>query len=185
VPRDPLAHLVGQVEPAHPRRAPFQLIEHTQPVAVVLEAVGVAVPPHQRPQSLLAGVAEGRVPDVMGEGDGLDQVLVRPQGSGEGLGDLGNGDGVGQPGAVEVAGVVQEDLGAVLEPPEGLAMDDTADVTLEGRAVGALRLGAQPGAGSRVGGREGREATVENLRGRSSVADGWKHGGPSQLPAVS
>ncbi len=48
-------------------------------------------------------VAKGRVPKVVAEGDGLRQVLVEAQGTGNGAGDLRHLQRVGEPGAVVVA----------------------------------------------------------------------------------
>src|SRR3546814_5665897 len=48
---------------------------------------------------------------------------------------------VGQPRAVVIALVVDEDLGLVLKPPEGAGMDDAVAVALKAGARRALRLG--------------------------------------------
>ena len=56
--------------------------------------------PVQRP---LPRVAEGRVPQIMAQGDGLGQILVQAQGAGYRAGDLGDFQRVGQAGAVVVA----------------------------------------------------------------------------------
>ncbi len=49
-----------------------------------------------------SGVAKGRVTQVMGQADGLGQVLVQAQGAGNGAGDLRHLQRMGQPGAVQV-----------------------------------------------------------------------------------
>ena len=54
-------------------------------------------------QCALSRMAKGRVPQVMGQADGLGQILVEAQGAGNGAGDLRNLQRVGEPGAVEVA----------------------------------------------------------------------------------
>ena len=75
-------------------------------------------------QSALARMAEGGVPQVMPQGDGLGQVLVEAQGAGDGAGDLRHLQRVGQPGAVMVALRREKDLSLLLEPAERLAVDD-------------------------------------------------------------
>jgi hypothetical protein len=54
-------------------------------------------------QGLFAGVAEGRVAEVVAQGDGLGQVLVETEGLGDRPGDLGDLEAVGQPRPVVVA----------------------------------------------------------------------------------
>ena len=82
----------------------------------------------------------GRVAEVVGERDGLGQVLVEPQRAGDGAGHLADFERVGQPGAEMLALVVEEDLGLVLQAPEGGGMDDAVAVALE---FGARRAGAR------------------------------------------
>ena len=67
--------------------------------------------PVQRP---LPRVAEGRVPQVMAQGDGLGQILVQAQSAGDRAGDLGDFQRVGQAGAVVVALRGEKDLGLLL-----------------------------------------------------------------------
>src|SRR5690606_33654088 len=55
--------------------------------------------------------------------------------------DLRHLDRVGEPRAVVVALVVDEDLGLVLQPPEGAGVDDAVAVALKAGARRALRLG--------------------------------------------
>ena len=91
---DAVAHLPGQVE-ALP--VLLELVHHPQALHIVLEAAGREL--IQRPFS---GVAEGGVAKVVGEADGLGQVLVEPQRPGDGAGDLADLQRVGEPGAVVV-----------------------------------------------------------------------------------
>src|SRR5690606_16483498 len=103
-------------------------------------------------ECVLPGVAEGGVPQIVGQGDGFQQVLVEAQHAGDGAADLGNLQRVGEAGAEQVALVVDEDLGLVLQPAEGGAVDDTVAVALEFAAEPRRRLGvAAAAAAGRVG----------------------------------
>jgi len=95
---------------------------------VVLEA---AVVLHAAVQRVLPGVAKRRVAKVVGQRDGLDQILVEPQVAGDRPGDLRHLQAVRQAGPEQVALVVHKDLGLVLEPAKGGAMDDPVAVALE------------------------------------------------------
>ena len=101
---------------------------------------------HAFVQRILAGVAEGRVAEVVRERDGLGQVLVQFQRPGDGATDLGDLDGMRQARAVEVALVVHEHLGLVLQAPKRRAVDDAVAVALVFGAVRRARLGILPAA---------------------------------------
>ena len=58
----------------------------------------------------------------MAKGYGLGEVDVKPQGTCDCAGDLGDLDGVGEAGAIVVSLRRQEDLRLVGEPPEALAV---------------------------------------------------------------
>ena len=123
------------------------------------EGLGVALEPsvglHEPVEGALTGVAEGRMPDVVGQADRLDQIRIDPvvgpeerrsavEPVAEAPADLGDLDRVGQPGAVEVVFPAEKDLGLVLETAEGGRVDDAVAVDLEGAAVLARprRLGS-------------------------------------------
>ena len=75
-------------------------------------------------------MAEGRVAQIVAHGDGLRQIFVEAQGPGDGLGDAGNLQGMGHPGAVVVPLRVQKHLGLVHQPAEGLAVDHPVRIPL-------------------------------------------------------
>ena len=85
----------------------------------------------QRFQHVLARMAEGRVAEVVRQGQRLRQILVEPERAGERAGDLAHLDGMGQPRAEMIALVIDEDLRLVLEAAEGRRMDDPVPVALE------------------------------------------------------
>ena len=129
----------GLIAEVQPPPALFQPVHHPQTLRIVVEAAG-----HQFPQRPLPGVAEGGVPQVVPQADGLAQVLVQPQGPGDGPRQPRHLQGVGQPGAVVVPLRLQKHLGLVLEPPEGLGMGDAVHVPLKAAADRVRRFRAQP-----------------------------------------
>ncbi len=94
----------------------------------------------------LAGMAERRMAEIVGERQRLGQVLVEPERAGERAGDLRDFQRVGQPGAEMVALVEDEDLGLVGQPAEGGRMDDAVAIAAESVAG---RRSAAPGAAGR------------------------------------
>ena len=90
--------------------------------------------PYRLAQCPLACVAEGGVTQVMSQGNGLGEVLVEAQGTGDSTGDLRHLYSVGQAGAVMVPLRGQKNLGLVLQPAEALAMDDAVPVPHEAGA---------------------------------------------------
>ena len=112
----------------------------------MLEAAAAALA-QGRVERLLAGVAEGRVAEVVAEPDRLGQVLVEAERAGDGAGDPAGLERVGEAGAVVVALGGDEDLGLVLEPPEGLASGRSGRGRAEtacGRGLSGSSTGAAP-----------------------------------------
>ncbi len=133
---DAVADLEGQVEAL---AVVFELLDDPQALVGVVEAEG-----QELAQGLLAGVAEGGVAEVVAERDGLGQVLVEAEGLGDRPGDLGDLEAVGQPRPVVVPEGREEDLGLVLEPAEGLGVDDPVAVALEIGPEDVRGLGPDP-----------------------------------------
>ena len=129
--------LPGEVQAVERGVAGFQAGDDAKGLCVVVEA---AKGLHAGVERILAGVAEGRVAEIVGQGQGIGEVLVETELAGDGAGDLGHFEAVGEPGAVEIAHVVDEDLGFVLQLAEGGAVDDAVPVPLPGAAGGSLRL---------------------------------------------
>ena len=152
---DPVADLFGQVQPLP---VALEGVDDPQRVDVVLEA-GVAALAQSRVERALAGVAEGRVAEVVAEPDRLGQVLVEAQRPRDRAGDPAGLEGMGEPGPVVVALGGDEDLRLVLEAAERLRVDDPVAVALERgpeRAVGLLdaavgRVGRGPELGEELG----------------------------------
>ena len=97
---------------------------------------------------MLAGVAEGRVAEVVAEADRLDEVLVEAQGARDGARDGVDLERVREARAVVVALGRDEDLRLVLEPAEALGVQDAVAVALERAAQPAGHLLGQPARGS-------------------------------------
>ncbi len=106
VAQNPVCHLIGQVQPP---AVLFQSFNHPHALLVVPEASR-----HQGVQGPLPGVAKGGVPQIMGQGHRLRQILVQPQSPCNGAGNLGNLQRVGKPGAVVIPLWGEEHLGLVL-----------------------------------------------------------------------
>ena len=111
-------------------------------------------------QHALPRVAEGRVTEVVRQGDGLGELLVEPECARSGARELARLERVRQPVAVMVALVGHEDLGLVLEPAEGARVHDAVAIALERGAVRVLRLRKDPPPRSGAPGRAGGEALV-------------------------
>ena len=141
-----LQRLPGQVEAVELGVALLQLGDDAQALGVVVEA---AVRRHHRLQRVLAGMAERRVAEIVGERQRLGQILVEPQRAADRAGDLRDLQAVGQARAEVVALVIDEDLGLVFEPAERGGMDDAVAVALEAGAGAAFRLGVEAAATGR------------------------------------
>ena len=84
-----------------------------------------AIVGHAVVQCPFAAVTERRVPDVVGEAEPFRERFVEAQDPRDTTRHLAHLEAVGEPGAVVVALVVQEDLGLVLEPTEGGGVGDS------------------------------------------------------------
>ncbi len=133
-------------------------MEHPPGLDVVVKAMGSQVV-----EDGLPGVAEGGVAQVVGQGDGLGQILVEAEGPGNGPGNLTDLQGVGQPGAVVVPDRGQENLGFILEAAEGVAVEDPVPVALVTGADGALLLRAEASPGAVREGSSGGEKFMFHL----------------------
>ena len=104
----------------------------------MLEAAGVNFV-----QGPLACVTKGRVAQVMAQGYGLSQILVKAQGPCHRAGKAADLKSVGQAGAVMVPLRLEENLSLVLKAAEGLAVGNAVNVTLKAGAYAALLLRLQ------------------------------------------
>ena len=155
-----LQRLPAEVEPVEIRIGVLEAGHEPQAVAVVVEAAGIG---ERLPQRILAGMAERRVAEVVGEAQGLGQVLVEAERARHGAADLRDLDRMGQADAEMVAVGGDEHLRLVAQAAEGDRMDDAVAVALENvaraprTAVGFL---VGPAARSCWAARRGRPGSV-------------------------
>ena len=96
-----------------------------------------------RRQGVLAGVPAGAVPAVVAEGDGLGEGDVEAERPGHRRGDLGDLEGVGEPGALVVVGE-HEHLRLAGQAAERRGVEDAVAVALEARPPRVGLLGPGP-----------------------------------------
>ena len=161
-----LQRLPGQVQAVEIGVALFQPGHDPQRLGVVVEPAMLA---HAVVERVLARMAEGRVAEIVREGQRLGEILVQPQRAGQGAGDLRHLDGVGQARAEMIALVVDEDLRLVLQPPERRGVDDPVAVALEFAARRRTRLAHQPAATARRVCRVARAPALETACGNRGV----------------
>ncbi len=125
--RESLADFPGQIQTRKAGVFLFELFDNAQALAVVLET---AVAFHQPVQRRLTPVAKRRMAEIMGERDGLRQVLVQLQRAGDVPGNRRDLNRMRQARAQVIARAVQENLGLVFEPAEGARVDDTVTIPL-------------------------------------------------------
>ncbi len=94
---------------------------------------------------------------VVRERNGLCQLAVEAERLGDSAGNLRRFERMGQPGAVVIALVIDENLGFVLETAKGGRMDHAVTVALEDGAHRMLRLGHAASAAVAGKHRKGRE----------------------------
>jgi hypothetical protein len=115
----------------------LEVLDDAEGVEVVVEAA--AMKAEALVQGALAGVAEGRMANVVDEGKGLGKVFVEAEFGGSGAGDLGDLDGVGEAAAKVVGGSAGEDLRLAGEAAEGAGLHDALAIALERRPRGTGR----------------------------------------------
>src|SRR6202021_587157 len=135
---DAFANFEGEIESAEGGVALLEIFDDAQSMKIVVEEEAVAA--HGGVESFFSGVAEGRVADVVNQGEGFGEVDVEVERPGDGAGDWGDfGGGGGAAG--------------------GASVNDAVAVALKVVAVGVVRLREAASAGlsdlHRVGGRHG------------------------------
>ena len=103
----------------------LQDIHHTQTLLVMMEGLTDTLR-----KRAFAGMAEGRMTQVMAQGNSLSQIFIQRQGPGDGSCDPGNLNGVGHAGAVMVTLRPQKHLGFVHQPAKRLAVNNSVRIPL-------------------------------------------------------
>src|SRR5262249_59063140 len=116
---------------------------HSQRLRVMIETAAGCEAAIERS---LAGMPEGGMAQIVSERQRLGQILIETERAGERARDLGDLEGVGQPGAKMIPFVEDEDLGLVRESAKCGGVDDAVTVTPEGVAGCAHRLRIEPAA---------------------------------------
>lgn len=133
----------GGNPPGAPGAFVDQLGQDAQGLTVALES---AVGGHQLVEFALADMAEGRMPEVVGQADGLGQVRIDVKVALQECGthlkvfadrapNLSHLNRVGQPGAVEVVFSGLEDLCFRLEAPKGVGENDAVALDFKSTTV--------------------------------------------------
>jgi len=99
-----------------------------------------------RVEGAFAGVPERRMAKIVSERQRLGEILVKPQPPRQGPCDLRDFKRVGEPGAIMIAFIENENLGLMLEAPKGGGMDDAVAIAAERAAGLARRLAMKPAA---------------------------------------
>ena len=133
---DAFADGESEVEAAMRGVTLLEVFADAEGVEVVVETQAVAL--EALVEGALAGVAEGRVADVMHQREGLGEVLVQAQRFGDRARDLLDLDGVSEARAEVVGGAAGEDLGLAGEAAKGAGLHNAVAIALEGGPVRAL-----------------------------------------------
>src|SRR5579863_5408899 len=89
---DAFAHFESQVEAAEGGVALLEILDDAEGVEVVVEEKAVGA--HGGVERLFAGVAEGRMAEVVDQGERFGEIYIEGEGAGDGAGDLCDVDGV-------------------------------------------------------------------------------------------
>ncbi|MEI9999943.1 MAG: hypothetical protein WDO13_12710 [Verrucomicrobiota bacterium] len=147
-----LEHAVEQrARGAHAAAAVAAVVDRAREDAQRLRvALKAAVVSHQRVERALARVAEGRMANVVGEADGLEQMKIErdvgprlPQPDRDRLGDARDFQRVREARAIEIVLAGLEDLRLGLQPAKGRAEHDAVAVLVEDGAVVRRAFGVE------------------------------------------
>ena len=143
---NPLERLPAEIQPVMLGIAVLQPGHDPDRLHIVVEAAPLG---HLVMQHAFAGMAEGRVAQVVRQRHCFRQILIQRQRAGDRARHLADLQRMGQPGAVVLAFVVEEYLGLVLQAPEGGRVHDAVAIPLELRAGRACSRCKQPATAQR------------------------------------
>ena len=135
---DSLPDFPAQIQPGKFRVALLKLLDDAQTLGVVFETAEFG---HQSIQNTFTRMAERRMAQIVGQHDRLGKVFIEPQRTGDGSTDLRALHRMGQPGAIIITFMIDEDLGLIFQPTECCRMHDAIPIPLKDRTQGMLGLG--------------------------------------------
>jgi len=131
--------LEGEIQAGEIEIRAFELLDDAQRLKIVIERRAAGA--HQLVQHFFSGMAEGRMADVVSEGENFGKLGIETESGGDGAGDLRNFERVRQA-IAEVIGVANgEDLGFGFEAAESAGVDDAVAIAGKFAAIGMRRFG--------------------------------------------
>ncbi len=132
----PFENLAAQIQAGKIVVADFQLL---RPAAAPAGCAKNRRPIGQTAvEHVFAGMAERRMPQVVDQGQRLDQIFVQSQRPADGPRDTGHFQRVGQPGAMIIAQFAGEDLRLEAQAAIGRSVHDPIAIALERPPIGML-----------------------------------------------
>jgi hypothetical protein len=132
-----LTRFVSEIQAGKIRVLRFEVVDDTQRLKVVLESTMVS---HARIQGILSGMAERRVTEIVREADCLNKGLVDSKCARNGSRDLRNFQRVRQPGSIQIAFVIDENLRLVHQAAKCRRVNNSVPVPVILAAIGRRRL---------------------------------------------
>ena len=130
---DSFADFESEIEPRKIQVALLKMFDDVERVQIVIEALAEFA--HAQVELLFAGVAEGRMADVVDERERFGEIGVEAESGGDGAGDLRDFEGVSEAVAKMVGEASSENLRFGFEPAEGSRMDHAIAVARVGIAI--------------------------------------------------
>src|SRR6266849_1336297 len=135
--QDSFAAFETQIQPVKIGVTLLEFIDYPQGLQIVLEAAEIN---HAFVQGILPGVPERRMSQIVREANRLGQLFVEAQGARYGTRNLRHLERMRQPGPVQIAFVIDENLGLVDQPAESGRMHDAIAIPLIFRTVSRFRF---------------------------------------------
>ncbi len=164
---DAFADFEGEIEAIEADVTMLEMLDDAESVEVVVKTAAVGA--HEFVELALAGMAEGRMTDVVDQGESFDEFGVQAERGGNGAGDLGHFESVGEAVAEMIGEAGAEDLGFRFEAAEGAGMDDPVTIAGVFTAIGMRGFGKAAASGGRgvhsPGSESAKRFDNRNLRG--------------------
>src|SRR5258708_23825604 len=142
---DSVAHFEGKVQPAKSCVAGLEVFDNAKRVQIVIEEKPMLT--HRGIERLFSRMPEWRMPDVMHQGQGFDEINVQSQLRSDGARDLRDFQSMSQPVAEMIGVAAGKNLRLGFQPAKRPRMNHSVAVALKVVAVGMWRLRMTPPAG--------------------------------------